>query len=266
MNVIVSRLSITAIKGFGIREVPEIDLRSHGAVGNREFFVVDEDHRLLSLTRTPAFVSYWAVVSDDRLQVGRGADILLQDVPALGGPVRSHFFGQRFVEGHRVLGPWDELLSDVARRRVGLVKAATPAGGFDVHPATLQSEASVAALGTEADGSALDPRRFRALITCDGMDAFEEDTWSGLSALVGSCALIIGGSVRRCAAIQRHPADGSPGVDALRLIKDRRGVRSTELGHGLALGVYAQISTDGVVKVGDQLRLAPPTGALSRRW
>jgi uncharacterized protein YcbX len=246
--------------------VPEIDLRSHGAVGNREFFVVDEDHRLLSLTRTPAFVSHWSVVSEDgRLQVGRGADSLCQEVPALGNPVRSHFFADRFVEGHRVLGPWDELLSDVAGRRVHLVKAATPSGGFDVHPATLQSEASVAALGNEADGSNLDPRRFRALITCDGMDAFEEDTWSGRSALVGSSALIIGGSVRRCAAIQRHPADGSPGVNALRLIKDRRGVQTTELGQGLALGVYAQISCEGIVRVGDPVRPGPASVALSRR-
>lgn len=258
MTARVSRLSITAIKGFGIREVAEINLRTHGAIGNREFFVVDEEHRLLSLTRTASFVSLWSVVKGDgRLQVGRDSELLCEEQPALGGAVRSHFFQDRFVEGHLVLGPWDELLSDVAGRQVHMVKAATPSGGYDVHPATLQSEASVAALGREADGSSLDPRRFRALITLDGMDPFEEDTWFGRTAVLGACALTVGGPIRRCVAVQKHPVDGSSGVNALRLIRDTRGVGSSELGRGLNLGVYAQISTEGVVRVGDPVRIQP---------
>ena len=256
MTAVVSRLAITTIKGFGIREVAEIDLRRGGAVGNREFFVVDNEHKLLSLTRTASFVPLWSLVTEDgQLQVGRGADVLLQERPALGDAVRSHFFQERFVDGHLVLGPWDELLSDVAGRQVHLVKAATPSGGYDVHPATVQSEASVAALGAEADGSSLDPRRFRALITCDGVDAFEEDTWLGRTARLGTCALTIGGPVRRCVAVQKHPVDGSPGVNTLRLIRGTRGVGNSELGRGLNLGVYAQISSEGVVRVGDPMTI-----------
>lgn len=258
MTAEVSRLSITAIKGFGIREVAEIDLRHHGAVGNREYFVIDEEHKLLSLTRTPCFVSLWSLVTGDgQLQVGRGEDVLCQERPALGDAVRAHFFQDRFVEGHLVLGPWDDLLSDAAGRQVHLVKSATPSGGYDVHPATVQSEASVAALGTEADGTTLDPRRFRALITCDGVGAFEEDTWLGRTARMGTSALTMGGPVRRCVAVQRHPADGSRGVNALRLIRDKRGVESSELGRGLNLGVYAQISSQGVVRVGDAVKIQP---------
>jgi len=251
----VSRLSLTAIKGFGIREVDKVELRHDGAVGNREFFTVDEHQKLYSVTRTSAFMSYWSLITpDSQLQIGRGADTLHQGHVELGAPVRSHFFGERFVDGRRVLGSWDEALSDLAGTRLRLVRSVTPSGGFDLHPATLQSEASVTALGSEADGSPLDPRRFRMLITCAGTEAFEEDTWSGRVASVGTAALTLGGPVRRCVAVQRHPADGSSEVNALRLIKDRRGLRSSELGRGLTLGVYAEVSREGVVRVGDQLR------------
>ncbi len=255
MTAQVSRLSITAIKGFGIRDVTEIDLRTHGAVGNREFFVIDEDHKLFSVTRTASFMSHWSVVTaEGELQVGCGADTLHHGHVELGGTVRSHFFGDRFVDGHLVLGPWEELLSDVAGRRLRLVRSAMPSGGFDLHPATLQSEASVSALGSEADGRGLDPQRFRMLITCAGMEAFEEDTWSGRAVSVGTADLAIGGPVRRCVAIQRHPIDGSSGVNALRLIKDKRGIGSSELGRGLTLGVYAQVVSEGLVRIGDPLR------------
>jgi uncharacterized protein YcbX len=111
----------------------------------------------------------------------------------------------------------------------------------------------VSALGNEADGGGLDPQRFRMLITCAGMEAFEEDTWSGRVVSMGTAALTIGGPVRRCVAIQRHPVDGSSEVNALRLIRDRRGVGSSELGRGLTLGVYARVASEGLVRVGDPL-------------
>jgi hypothetical protein len=135
MTAEVSRLSITAIKGFGIREVAEIDLRSHGVVGNREFFAVDEDHKLYSVTRTSSFMSHWSLFTEEgELQIGRDADTLHRGHIELGATVRSHFFGDRFVHGHLVLGPWDELLSDIAGRRLHLVKSATPSGGFRPPP------------------------------------------------------------------------------------------------------------------------------------
>jgi uncharacterized protein YcbX len=255
MSAVVSRLSVTAIKGFGIREVDEVELRHAGAVGNREFFTVDEDLRLYSVTRTPDFLSYWSLITPDgQLQIGHGPDIVHQGRTAVGAPVTAHFFGERWTDGRLVVGDWDEVLSDIAGKRLRLVRSATPAGGFDVHPATLHSEASVAALGSEADGSSLDPRRFRMLITCAGTEAFEEDTWTGRVASVGTAALTFGGPVRRCVAVQRHPIDGSSEVNALRLIKDRRGIGSSELGRGLTLGVYAEVSGQGVVRVDDQLR------------
>jgi uncharacterized protein YcbX len=250
----VSRLSVTAIKGFGIREVTRIELRSHGAVGDREFFVVDEDHKLYSVTRTASFMSHWSVfTADGRLQIGSGADTLHHGHIELGAAVHSHFFGDRFVEGRLVLGSWDELLSDIAGRRLHLARAAVPSGGFDLHPATVQSEASVSALGSETDGATLDPRRFRMLITCTGTEAFEEDTWSGRVVSLGTAALTIGGPVRRCVAIQKSPVDGSSQVNTLRLIKNRRGVGSSELGRGLNLGVYARVTSAGTVRIGDPL-------------
>lgn len=266
MSARVSRLAVTAIKGFGIREVDEIDLRRYGAVGNRDFFVVDEKYALYSVTRTASFMPYWSAVDGDGLlYVGRHTEPLHHGEIELGASLRSHFFKDRFVDGRRVLGPWDELLSDIAGRRVHLIKATKPSGGYDVHPATVHSEASVSALGTESDGDRLDPRRFRMLITCDGVEAFEEDTWSGRSATIGGCAVMVGGPVPRCVAVQRNAFDGSAGVNTLRLIRQRRGVGTSELGRGLNLGVYARVTSEGRVRVGDHVMVAPDAASASRR-
>jgi uncharacterized protein YcbX len=258
VTVQVTRLAVTAIKGFGIREVDEIDLRRPGAVGNRDYFVVDEQLALHSAKQTAAFIPYWSLVDGEgRLQVGRRSEVLQHGEVELGAPVRSHFFADRYVEGRRVLGPWDGLLSEITGHRVHLVRALAPSGGFDVHPVTLQSEASVSALGSAPEGGRLDPRRFRMLITCDGAGPFEEDTWSGRAAQVGGATVMVGGPVPRCAAVQRDAEDGSSGVNALRLIRQRRGVGMSELGRGLNLGVYARVSSEGVVKIGDRLTVTP---------
>lgn len=221
--------------------------------------MVDEQLALHSAKQTAAFIPYWSRADGDgRLQVGRRSEVLQDREVELGAPVRSHFFADRYVEGRRVLGPWDDLLSDLAGRRLHLIRALAPSGGYDVHPVTLQSEASVSALGSAADSRQLDPRRFRMLITCAGAEAFEEDTWSGRAAHVGEATVMVGGPVPRCAAVQRDAVDGSSGVNALRLIRQRRGVGMSELGRGLNLGVYARVSSEGVVKVGDRLTLTPP--------
>ncbi|MCW2811646.1 MAG: domain containing protein, partial [Friedmanniella sp.] len=149
-------------------------------------------------------------------------------------------------------------LSDLAAEPVRLVRTVEPSSGYDVHPVTLLSEASVAALGREADGSPVDRRRFRLLLTCDGLAPFAEDAWTGRDLAIGSALLRVGGPVPRCAAVQRHPDHDDRPLDTLRRIARLRGPQPSESGRTLNLGVYASVLRPGTVTVGDQLLVGQP--------
>jgi MOSC domain-containing protein len=257
----VSELAVTAIKGFRLHHPTSVRLTGSGAVGNRDFLVVDGEDRLLSVTRSGAFLPYWSRFDPATgvLAVGRGSAPHLAERVELREPVRAHLFGDRYVDAAHVVGPWDAFLSALVDTPVRLLKVLEPSGGYDVHPVTLMSEASVAVLGDEGDGSPLDRRRFRLLLTCDGLGPFEEDAWTGRELAVGSAVLRVGGPVPRCAAVQRHPDHPDRPVDALRRIARLRGPQPSESGRTLNLGVYASVVRPGTVTVGDRL-LPDPSG------
>lgn len=255
----ITQLAVTAVKGFGMQLPAVVALEAGGAVGNRDFFLADEDRKLFSVTRSGVFLPYWSVHDQllSVLSIGRGDEVIHSDEIQLGPEFESHFFGSRYVTGHEVLGQWSEVLSEIAGRRLILARTAVPAGGFDVEPITLVSEESVAALGQEADGATLDERRFRLLLTVGGVDAFEEDGWAGREIAVGTAVVRMGGPVPRCAGVQLHPDEGTRGVNTLRMINDVRGVQTHEGGRALNLGVYAEVLQPGVVRRGDAVLLGP---------
>jgi uncharacterized protein YcbX len=251
----VTQLSTTAIKGFRLHHPRSIALNAGGAAGDRDFLLVDETGRSYSVTRTGAFLPYWSRLDADTevLSVGRDDRTSLEGPVHRGPPVRAHLFGDRYVDGHHVEGPWDAFFSDVAGVPLRLVRTSAPSGGFDVHPVTLLSEASVAAL-VEATGSEpLDPRVFRLLIRCNGLEPFAEEGWNDAEVSVGSAVLRMGGPVPRCAAVQRHPDQPDLKLDTLRQLNAVRGRQPSELGRTLNLGVYAEVLRPGVVSVGDHL-------------
>jgi MOSC domain-containing protein YiiM len=63
----------------------------------------------------------------------------------------------------------------------------------------------------------------------------------------------MGGPVPRCAAVQRHPDDPDAKLDILRRLHRRRGVRPSEEGRTLNLGVYAEVLRPGRVSIGDPI-------------
>jgi uncharacterized protein len=253
----VSRLAMTSVKGFGLQEVGELEVTERGVPGDRALFMADEDGKLFSATRSAAFLPYWARydVHSGELTVGRGSDTVLSEPLEPGERTRAHFFADRHANGRFVGGRWDTWISEVAGRPLRLVLIEDPEGGYDVHPVTVVSEASVAELGHEADGSPLDVRRFRMTVTVDGVAPFAEDGWQGRTLSLGDAVLRVGGPVKRCAAIQQDPDGAKTKVNALRLINDRRGTSPSELGSGLLLGVYAHVLRPGTVRVGERAEL-----------
>jgi uncharacterized protein YcbX len=255
----VSRLQVTAVKGFQLRAVPQVRFGPQGIAGDRAFAVVDDSDAVLTVGRTSAYLPLWSEldVEEDVLTIGRDEHPVLSQEVRTGESIRVHFFGERYGIGQVVSGGWSELLSDLAGERVRLVRTSGPLGGYDVHPVTVVSEASVAALGEDADGGPMDGRRFRMTMTLAGLAAFGEDALKEHRVAVGSagCALLMGGPVKRCAAVQRHPTGVPVRLNALRRINEVRGVAPSELGRGLNLGVYAAVASPGQVRLGDAVRL-----------
>jgi uncharacterized protein len=253
----VRHLRTTPVKGFAIRESSRVLLSDEGIAGDRAFFMADPAGKLLSATRTACFLPYWASFdqSADVLAIGRGAERVLEERVVAKEPVRAHFFGDRYASGLVVEGPWSRFLSEIAGEPVRLVRATGPLGGFDLHPVSLLSGASVRALTDDTGDGPLDSRRFRMTITIDGVPAFTEDTWLGRALRVGDSVVRVTSLVRRCAAVQKDPDGAERRQDALRRIKDVRGAVTTPLGRGLALGVYGDVEEAGSVQVGDVVRL-----------
>lgn len=154
-------------------------------------------------------------------------------------------FEEYDVPGRIVEGPWDGPLSQLAGHPVKVARA--NGSSYLAEPVTLVSEASIGRLAQEA-GEDVDGRRFRMLLTLAGCSEHEEDTWRGSLLRIGEVVLRVGGPVPRCAATTRDPDTGLRDLDALRLIKEYRGIQARR---HVDFGVYAQVEQPGSVELGD---------------
>lgn len=253
----VTRLRTTPVKGFALHEVDQIDVDHHGAVGDRDFFMVADDRSLVSITRIGTFASWRADFDpmSDTLTLQSADGRTLTDKAVLGEPIEGQFYDDRTVSGHVVAGPWTEWLSELAGRPVTLVRAEEPGEAYDVHPVTILADESVGELGRHAPDGWLDTRRFRMLIGFDGVAPYTEDTWNGHQLRIGTSTLRVRGGVPRCNATTRHPDTGVRDVQTLALIEQHRGRLPNDSGEGLNLGVYADVVSAGTIAVGDELHL-----------
>lgn len=252
----VTRLSTTPVKGFALHHPPSVELDGAGAVGDRDFFLVDSRNRLLSISRTGAFAAWTASFDDGAATLTftspDGVEVAGPVVP--GRLVVADFYGDHTVSGHVVDGPWAEAFTEAAGEPVRLIKATHPGSGSDEHPVTLLADESVAALAEHA-AVPVDVRRFRMLIGFAGTPPHSEEEWRHRTLRVGTAVLRVGGPVPRCNGVTRHPDTGVSDLRTLHLISEVRGRRSNEFGDGLNLGAYAEVVVGGVVRVGDALHL-----------
>jgi len=241
----VATLAIAPVKALALQQSQELELEAGGVRGNRRFYLVDENGRLFGGTRHGPLVRVRSEVDGDTLTLHFPDGRSVAGEVALGGPTTTDFYG-RPVAGRLVDGPWSDALSDYARKNLHLVRAVED-DAYDVEPATLVSLASCERLGAEL-GASVDPRRFRMLLTLEGCDPHEEDSWSGRQVRVGDAVVRVGGPVARCVVTTQDPDTGVRTLDTLGAIKRYRGPRE---GTKLDFGVYATIEQPGRVRVGD---------------
>ncbi|HEX5949395.1 MAG TPA: MOSC domain-containing protein [Actinomycetota bacterium] len=246
----VARLNVTPVKSTALHHPDRIRIERWGAVGNREFFFLDEDGKLFGGSKLGPLVRI-------RAEHDTRADVLRMEFPdgvRIEGPAASegetlvvNFWG-RAVTAHVVEGKWSEHLSRYARRDLRLARVERPGDGNDIRPITLVSLASVEELERQggADGP-LDPARFRMTIELDGLAPHEEDSWAGRRVRVGDTTLLVGDPVPRCVVTTQDPSTGERDFPTLSVIKRYRGAVDGDL----LFGMYASVVDPGDVRVGD---------------
>ena len=253
----VTRLSTTPIKGIGLHHPDEIEVLRTGVVGDRRFYLVDDRDSLFSIAKTGALVGLTGHFDADhaRLTLWEGGAVVAEGDVEPGDPHTADFFAFKKVDGRRVPGPWDAVLSERTGRPLRLVMADRLDGAHDVEPLTLLGDASTRRLAEQAGVDHVDSRRFRMLVEFDGATPHAEDDWRGRRISVGSVVAEVGGPVQRCAGTTRNPQSGEVDLRTLQLIGDYRGRQNSVFGMGFNFGVYATVVTEGRIRVGDELVL-----------
>jgi uncharacterized protein YcbX len=255
------RISIAPVKSLALHHPTEVLLERQGVAGDRLFYLADPSGRLVTGAEHGPLVQ---VTSDydplaDRLSL-RFPDgtAVTGEASASDEAICTDFYG-RPVGAHVVGGPFAEALSSYVGRPVLLARVDRAGDATDVHHLTLVSAESVAELGRQAgrEGDA-DARRFRMLLEIEGCERpHEEDEWDGLRVGVGDAVVRIMGAVPRCVVTTQDPDSGLRDLDTLRTINRYRGVIDNG-GRGLPFGVYAEIETPGVARLGDPVEPSTP--------
>ncbi len=245
----VTALSLTAIKGTRLRSVDSVALETGGARGDRRFFVIDEQGRMVNGKQVGELQRVVATYAQGTLTLELPGGAVVHAPVEPGEPIQARFYS-RTMAGRVLTGPLSEVLSEVCGQPLRLVEAVRGAvdrgGGGGV---SLISRASLQRLATEAGLPDIDARRFRMLIEIEGIAAHEEDRWVGRRMQVGQAQVRCRGHVGRCLITSREPETGKVDLPTLELLRAyREEIDSTE---PLPFGIYGQVAQPGEVWVGD---------------
>jgi uncharacterized protein YcbX len=248
-------ISHCPVKGLAIQQLEQCELTEAGIAGDREFFLVDENDRLVNskgLGGLQQIVPSYDREADSLTLAFPDGTTVSRDV-SLNGSLGARFW-QSTVEVRVVDGPWSDALSDYAGRNLRLVRAPGPATDrLRSGAATLLGDGSLRVLARILGVDEVDERRFRMNFGIGGLDEHEEDGWLGRRVRLGDAVVVPQGNVGRCAVTTQNPDTGAPDLDTLKALASYRdGVETTE---PLPFGVYAAVVQPGRVRLGDTVAL-----------
>ena len=247
----VAWISVSPVKGLALGQLEECELTEAGVAGDRRFFLVDEDNRLVN-SKGLGMLQQIVPSYDEKTELltlafpdGRA----LSHHVSVDGALDARFWSVS-VPARVVEGPWSEALSDFTGRELRLVRADTPATDRRRSgAATLLGTGSLRAMARLLGVQDVDGRRFRMNFGVDGLAEHEEDEWLGRRVRIGQAVVVPQGNVGRCAVTTQNPETGAPDLDTLKaLAAYRQDVETTE---PLPFGVYAAVAEPGRVRVGD---------------
>jgi len=250
----VVRINVAPVKSLGLVHPEEIELDARGLAGNRRFWLVDESRRLVNNKRRGQLVR----IRPEWNEQTRELALTFPDGTRVAGvvelgpqPFEVEMYGYPLAS-RRVLGPWEDAISEYAGERLTLLWADEGAPDrLHAGTVTLVSRESLKRLAEEAGEDDLDGRRFRMLVEIEGVDPHKEDAWQGTHVRVGDATIRVNGDVGRCAVTTHDPDTGVPTVDTLKaLARYRREGRKEPL----PFGVYGSVVVPGRVRVGDDVQ------------
>ncbi|HTD50391.1 MAG TPA: MOSC domain-containing protein [Acidimicrobiia bacterium] len=254
MGARVTRISIAPVKSLGLVHPDEVTLEQGGVVGDRRFWLRDEQRALYGGKRDGTMLRIrpnWDEATR-RLVLTFPAGECVEGVVELGDPVDADLY-RLPRPSHQVVGPWQEAITRYVGRPLTLLWAddgavdRTPQGGS----VSLVSRASLERLRQEAGvDDPIDGRRFRMLFEIDGVDAHEEDGWIGSELRVGEATVVFNGDIGRCVVTSRDPDTGAIDLPTLVTLVSYRPQGRTE---ELPFGIYGSVVSPGRVRVGDSV-------------
>ena len=255
MEARVVRISIAPVKSLGLVHPDEVELEQHGVRGNRRFWLVDEGGRLFNGKRNGPMVQIRPEWDEEtrRLALAFPDGTRIEGTVELGEFVDADMYEYPHPS-RRVLGPWEDAISELVGRRLTLLWAEQHAvdRGYRGGTVSLVSRASLERLREEAGaGEPVDGRRFRMLFEIDGVPAHEEDEWLGTQVRVGSATIVLNGDVGRCVVTSHDPERGVTDLDTLGVLA---GYRREGRNEPLPFGVYGAVAVPGRVRVGDAVQ------------
>jgi uncharacterized protein len=245
----VAWISVTPVKGLALRQLDECELTELGVAGDRGFFLVDENDRLVNSKGLGVLQQIVPNYDGEALALAfpDGTNVVAE--VGVDGSLDAQFWGVA-VPVRVVEGPWSQAISDFAGRSLRLVQPPGPAPDrMRSGAATLLGTASLRAMARVFGIDEVDGRRFRMNFGIDGLEEHEEDGWLGRRVRIGEAVVVPQGNVGRCAVTTQNPETGEPDLDTLKALAAYRGdVESTE---PLPFGVHAAVAQAGRVRIGD---------------
>lgn len=262
MPLKIKHLGMTYVKCTRFLDVPSAQIASYGMMGDREFVLVNERNELLSPDQHAPFISleFDFSIDDNLLTMRYPEGHSISEVLQLAGRCDNlDYLGMRNIALRKVLGDWDRRLAEYSGRNVRLYRCERAGSGIDVKSITLVTTGSLRRLAEVLEAE-VDHRRFRANLVIEHDEPHIEDSWEGLSLIVGSAKLRVMSSVPRCVITQLDP---NTGKDNQRVVRALQGYRDrVRLPDGLlpqyatpGFASYAEVTSPGKVEVGDAVSL-----------
>jgi uncharacterized protein YcbX len=252
----VAWISYCPVKGLAVQQLDRCELTEAGVAGDRQFFLVDENDRLVNskgLGVLQQIVPRYDGEADSLTLSFPDGTTVAQPI-GFNGSLNALFWSTT-VDVRVVEGPWSEAISEFAGRSLRLVRAYGPAPDrLRSGAATLLGTGSLRAIARTLGVDEVDGRRFRMNFGIDGLGEHEEDEWLGRRVRLGEAVVVPIGNVGRCAVTTQNPDTGAPDLDTLKaLAAYRPGIDATE---PLPFGVHAAVANPGRVRLGDAVEPA----------
>ncbi len=261
--ITVQAIYTAPVKSLALQQPASVYVGPRGISGDRRFYLVDGDGKLLTQRESGKLVQIEAeyLEEPESLKLNFPDGTTLQSPVILGRGIGTQIWGRR-VRGQVVEGDWHEALSRFCGQPVHLIASDSPGQAFDEFPVSVVSQASLERLNQErlsrerpteaaAGPVAFEGTRFRPNFLLAGCRPHQEDEWlSGLIQVGSQLQLQPIMPDPRCAIVTQNPQTGERDADTLRLIMNYR-----PSPRNAYFGVYAIVARPGAVSVGDEVQV-----------